>query len=274
MRELKPCLMALQDSAVAAEAQNEAELKRIAICEERAAALHSAAATMKRVGAEELRNNQIEISYPIDVRIGVAIRKSKQPLEAIIKKWPGAHVGYATREAVGEGVRALGVRVTDESELDKWYQTCFEAGLAESICRPNGGICLKRDLTTALALAKKEHALAIKREAALRESKRLAMEEQDAIHVKERTMAKQWAAQGAAALKAHAEKVAAQEVAARAKREAAAQRKELEKRRIEEKRRAMADEQVNDSSERRVYNQRFKSSELGLRRGSASKAPK
>ena len=206
--------------------------------------LHKAEGTMRAIVAEELKHTQIESKYPLQVRIGIAIaahlKKSGSKLDQLIKAWPGAQVGYATRESIDAGLKFLAVKTADAAqhaaEVDVWYNSCYAAGLAASTCRPGGGICLKIDLPPTLAMAKREEGSRLEREARLRESKQAALIEQEEIRARAKEVAKSWAAQGAAALKAAAETVAAQELSRLAKLEAQQQRREAAKRRISEKR--------------------------------------
>ena len=78
IKELKPCLMALQDAALAAQAQQAAELQRAELCDERAKMYRAAEATMKAITAEEERNAQLIAKHPLEVRIGLSMRKSKK----------------------------------------------------------------------------------------------------------------------------------------------------------------------------------------------------
>lgn len=203
------------------------------------------------------------------MRIGIAIRKSKRKLDQLIKAWPDASVGYATRDALEKGLRQLNVRI-DADELDAWFQTCYEAGVAKSICRPAAeglpaAISLKVDLPPTIAMAKREHELANQRDAAIKELKRAALAEQDAIRVHIRKVAKQWADNGKEALKAVAEMAAAKELAERAKREAAMQRKAEERRKKEQLRKEseQAAEGVATPSQGKVYNVQLKSPDVG-----------
>ena len=277
LAELRPCMMALQDAALAAKAQQAAELERSRICEERGAMLLQAEATMRAIDADEERNAQLIAKHPLDVRIGLAMRKSKKALDAIVREWPGAQFGYATREAVGEGLRQLGLRINSITELDDWFDRCFERGLASSICRPaaeglEAQISLKVELPPLIGLAKREHARTNERAEAVRESKRQALAEQGRIRDHAKAIAKQWALQGAAALRAEADKAAAVELAMQAKRQAAQQRRELERKRKEERR--LAAERISGGSTEdggggggaKVYNVQLKSNDIGVRK--------
>lgn len=289
--ELKPCVIALQEAAIAAQAQSKAELKRADICDEKAAMLFAAEQSMLAVEQEERDNLQIELEYPIDVRIGMAIVKSKKKLDVLIKKWPGAQVGYASREALGEGLRQLNVleNATHEEELDDWYRQCFRNGLAASVCRQGGGMSLKVDLPKTVALAKQEHKLAQERDAALRERKKKAFAEQERIRARDRAVAKEWARRGADALRAVVEKAQADKAAQEAKRLSQEHRKKAEKKRVQEQIRARADQAEKkktgaaatdsgsqDSGRRTgdaiVYNAKLKSTDLGLRTKPAPRA--
>ena len=68
LKELNKCLVALQDAALAAQAQQAAELQRAELCDERAAMYRAAEATMKAITAEEERNASIIAKHPLEVR--------------------------------------------------------------------------------------------------------------------------------------------------------------------------------------------------------------
>ena len=289
--QLKPFVQTLQDTALAASTLQASELARAEACDAKAQRLHAAARTMRAIGAEEEKNAQIIFKHPIEVRIGLAVRRSRKRLDELIKQWPNAKFGYASRQSAEEGLKQLAVKVNSKAELDAWFDRCFENGLASSICRPANPdeglealISLKVELPPLINLAKLEHAHSLERAEAVKASKREALAEQEAIRASDRATARQWALEGAAALKAEAEKVAAVEMALRAKREAALQRRELERQRKEERQRAAIDRKTEDggggaplealptkisSTGPRVYNVQLKSTDIGLRKRAA-----
>ena len=252
--------------------------------------LFAAEQSMLAVEQEERDNLQIELEYPIDVRIGMAIVKSKKKLDVLIKKWPGAQVGYASREALGEGLRQLNVleNATHEEELDDWYRQCFRNGLAASVCRQGGGMSLKVDLPKTVALAKQEHKLAQERDAALRERKKKAFAEQERIRARDRAVAKEWARRGADALRAVVEKAQADKAAQEARgchrstvrrrrRRGSKSRSARADQAEKKKTGAVATDSGSQDSGRRtgdaiVYNAKLKSTDLGLRTKPAPRA--
>lgn len=151
-KELKLSLAALQDAASAAKAQSEAELARADLCLQRARLLRTAEATMVSVEAREKEVRRIESGHSTELRIGIALRRKRMKLEQLIRQWPGAQAGYASRAAIEEGVHSfLNVQAIDDLQLGTWFNRCYQAGLAASVCRPPveglpSQISLKHDL--------------------------------------------------------------------------------------------------------------------------------
>ena len=227
LNELKPCIDELRNSAKAAKAQAHAESKRAKICEERAAMFFAAEMTMRAAEVEKERFTQFKRTFGLEERIGFAVRKSKTKLDTLLKQWPGGQVGYVSRQALGEGLKNLNVDETPshERDLDLWFENCFSEGLAASRCRWDGGINLKYDLHKCLAAAKKQQMVVDQKEAALRDLMQAAHAQQEAIKARARAVAKQWAKEGADALKAAVEKAVASKAADDAKVEARKRRK-------------------------------------------------
>jgi len=100
----------------------------------------------------------------VQARVGLGLLKKQEPLETIIKHWPGQSVGYAILDAFAQGVAALDVPGGYRKlEVEDWYNNAFQKGLESGRCRLGGGIQLKYDLKSLL----KEGRAAVKEQAKL-----------------------------------------------------------------------------------------------------------
>lgn len=107
----------------------------------------AAAEAMRKLEQAERALNGFVIALPMRSRLGLALCRRRQKVDAIIKQWPGASVGYADLDSVSRGFEALGVpgRI-DAAELAAWYHERQEEGVRRAVCRIGGGIHLKTDL--------------------------------------------------------------------------------------------------------------------------------
>ena len=175
LSELEPFLKVLLEAARKHEVQQSAvdeELPIHAEIDHRAAYRELALAAseaMRQVEEAEEALERFDTSLPLNARLGVALHRRRQKLDLIIKRWPGASVGYADLASVIEGFKGLevpgGLGPADLEELTTWYEDCQAEGVKRAICRLGGGIHLKSDLGHLL----KEGKTAATAEASLRD---------------------------------------------------------------------------------------------------------
>uniref|UniRef100_A0A7S2JB14 EF-hand domain-containing protein n=1 Tax=Haptolina brevifila TaxID=156173 RepID=A0A7S2JB14_9EUKA len=182
--ELKPALLALQNARKnkSDEAVMRDQLVKdiLGVHEDCAAALSAAAVATSQWEASSARIIDFQQALSFESRVGLGLVNSNQPLDKLIREWPNAPAGYATLEAVQQGIDGLNVQAYGgykPTELEQFYKKAFFAGLDTSMCRPGGGIQLKHELKAlrklGMAAVKQQRQMYEANDTLLQEAKRL-----------------------------------------------------------------------------------------------------
>ena len=157
--ELGVCLRALQDAAAAAQTELSELTQLIGASRARLAAVHEAAALMRRIEAEQTRQRDAvaaaQAQLPLPLRVGRHLLKARLKVEAAVKRFPEqAPEGYAAKPSFARGVRALGVPgPMDDADLGSWYDAALRECIQASVSRPGGSVKLQLVLSKATSEA-------------------------------------------------------------------------------------------------------------------------
>ena len=130
LSELRPCLRALQNAALATNAEKAALMEMSAACRTRVEELNAAAAEMRTVEAEEERIAALEHTFPLTVRLMRAMGNTR--VEEIMKRFKGSDAtGNIGRHAFVKGVMSMAIEGATAEQAEAWF--------AEELQKARGG---------------------------------------------------------------------------------------------------------------------------------------